>query len=302
MPEVLTLPDDLVEYRQVAPDDASLDGSEPTPGLPLESSVQPGGDGDGSFLDFDELIAVEGKIKEITSSGLLLIENFEGFSATQYNDGGGTMTIGYGTTAAVISPLPEYCTRAQGQTWLIDALNRSYIPAILATGCPLNQNQFNALCSFVYNLGPGSMGAGWRIGAALRAHDIAAVEAVWASYDTVGGQVWAGLRTRREAELARFKTPVPVKKPSPYAIFLDTPVEIDGKKYVERSIVEEFDKLYPDRKNKTDHTELIKLQAEIVTLRKRVWAVSHEAKPASWTVADRGERWQELEKRSKMGL
>jgi lysozyme len=310
------LPSDPTEYRAVAFDDASLNGSMATLGLPLQSAFTPDGDvqhpaelgkypfSTEQLTELERLWALTDAVKQaINQAGLYLIENYEGYSSVAYYDSVGVKTIGYGTTAAVVNPVPDTCTRMQAQAWLVDSLARTYEPAIRATGCPLNQNEFNALCSFVYNLGPGSMSSTWRIGAALRAHNLAEVRAVWTSYDTAGGVVLPGLHTRRVTELEVFNTPMPAPKPVPYAYMPDTAYKISGKSYVERAIVEDFVSKYPHRAEKAIKADLVTLQAEIVKMRKRDWAVAHETKPAAW-VDNRhfGERWQELEKLSKQAL
>src|SRR2546423_225409 len=102
----------------------------------------------------------------ISGNGLRLIEGFEGFVSHRYDDGTGVITIGYGTTGADVSPLPTFLTRAQAEQLLREKLVRKYEPAVNGLGVPLNQNQFDALVSLVYNCGTGAMQ--WQIGRELR--------------------------------------------------------------------------------------------------------------------------------------
>lgn len=168
--------------------------------------------------------------QHITERGLRLIESFEGYSGTRYFDSVGVATIGYGTTAAVIGSVPATCTRLQAEGWLRLGLERDYEPAIRALGVPLNPNQFDALCSFVYNLGPGSME--WDVGRLLRARDYTGAANAMLQYDHAGGMVLAGLTRRREAERALFLTPWSAPKSYHYERYA---------KGFERTAVERFD-------------------------------------------------------------
>lgn len=147
----------------------------------------------------------------ITEAGLKLIEAFEGYSGTQYRDAVGVPTIGYGTTASVVSPLPQTCTRAEAEGWLRKYVAESCEPAVNGLGVPLNSNQFDALCSLVYNCGPGVLDG--TIGQNLRAKNYNAAANAFMLYVHAGGQVLQGLVNRRAAEKALFRTPV--KRPPP---------------------------------------------------------------------------------------
>lgn len=145
--------------------------------------------------------------------GIYLIESFEGFSSVQYDDGVGVMTIGYGTTAADISPLPRSCTREQAEQWLRTKLQQKYEPAVNALNVPLNRNQFDALVSLAYNCGPGSMQ--WQIGRDLRARNYRAAADDFLHYVYAGGRILQGLVNRRRSERALFLTPVNPPRPAP---------------------------------------------------------------------------------------
>lgn len=87
---------------------------------------------------------------EISNKGLELIKRNEGCRLTAYKDAVGVLTIGYGHTGNV----------RRGQTisqTAADALLRQDIAPIThaINGMHVNfrQNQFDALCSFVYNVG-----------------------------------------------------------------------------------------------------------------------------------------------------
>src|SRR5438046_2159411 len=136
----------------------------------------------------------------ISQNGLHLIEGFEGFSSTPYWDRyGGVWTRGYGETEG-IGPKSKYISRAAGEANLHRLIERNYEGAIRNLHIPLNQNQWDALASFVWNLGPGILSPSTSIGQALRKKDYAGAANAMLLYDHAGGVVLQGLKTRREAE------------------------------------------------------------------------------------------------------
>jgi lysozyme len=90
----------------------------------------------------------------ISEQGLALIRKFEGFSATPYICPAGLKTIGYGHVIREGENLPETgINREQGEIILKQDVSL-YSEAIgRLVSIPLNQNQFDALVSLVYNIG-----------------------------------------------------------------------------------------------------------------------------------------------------
>lgn len=81
------------------------------------------------------------------------IKEFEGFSNTAYKCASGVWTCGFGTTKD-ITPTTR-CTRSEAEQWLLRDL--APIEAYLNTIPEVNtQGKFDALCSFIYNLGMGN--------------------------------------------------------------------------------------------------------------------------------------------------
>lgn len=138
-------------------------------------------------------------ITTISSNGVNLIKGFEGFSGAPYDDGTGVWTIGYGHIEG-ITPNSPHITEQQGAALLMSDLNHKYAPPVAALGLPLNQNQFDALVSFVYNLGPGVLSTSSSVGQKLHAHDFRGAADAMLAYDHAGGQRLAGLTRRRQAE------------------------------------------------------------------------------------------------------
>lgn len=85
--------------------------------------------------------------------GIALIKEFEGLRLKAYQCPGGVWTIGYGHTAGVKSGM--VITEAQAEEYLKADLIvfERYLNGL---GLALNQNQFDALVSFIYNVGTGN--------------------------------------------------------------------------------------------------------------------------------------------------
>ena len=82
-----------------------------------------------------------------------MIKEFEGLRLKAYKCPGGVWTIGYGHTAGVKPGM--VITKAQAEEYLkadLIAFER-YLNGL---GLALNQNQFDALISFIYNVGTGN--------------------------------------------------------------------------------------------------------------------------------------------------
>lgn len=141
-------------------------------------------------------------IMNVSQNGMALIERFEGLRLTAYRDIVGVLTIGYGHTGPDVTP---GMTISQGQANIL--LQKDLVK--FATGVnnlvkvPLNQNQFDALVSFAYNLGLGNLGSSTLL-KLLNAGDYAGAQGQFIRWNKAGGQVVAGLTTRRQAEANLF--------------------------------------------------------------------------------------------------
>jgi GH24 family phage-related lysozyme (muramidase) len=147
----------------------------------------------------------------ISAAGLALIASFEGFSATPYNDPAGNATVGYGEllhlgpcTADELAQPP--ITEAEGQARLAVKV-QPYGDAVEQNSRTLNQNEYDALCSFTYNIGiSGYIQSSVR--AAVNGLDGGNVCFTLRQYvHGSDGVIYPGLVRRREAECALFMTP-----------------------------------------------------------------------------------------------
>lgn len=176
---------------------------------------------------------------KLSRNGARLIESFEGFSSRAYRDPIGIWTIGFGSTAGV-GPNTPPMTRAQAEARMMREVDAHYGAAVNGLKLPLNQNQFDALVSFVYNVGPGGVAPTTTVGKRLRAHDFKGAADALLAWDKAGGRPLAGLTRRRKAERALFLKPVPKRKtptkaaPAKYVLIDGCPCPRDPAPYVAR--------------------------------------------------------------------
>ena len=92
--------------------------------------------------------------------GLALIKKYEGLSLEVYPDpgtGGDPYTIGYGHTGPEVKPGIGSITLEIAEAFLESDLRRFESAVADLIEVELNQNEFDALASFTYNAGPGSL-------------------------------------------------------------------------------------------------------------------------------------------------
>ena len=144
----------------------------------------------------------------VSRRGTALIEAFEGFRDRAYRDSVGVLTIGFGHTEGVRPG--QRIGRAEATALLAHDLDHIYLPAVkrLRTYGSLDQNQVDALVSFVYNVGLGGITRP-PVGPALRARRWRDAANGLLQWDHAGGARLAGLTRRRQAERKLFLTPAP---------------------------------------------------------------------------------------------
>ena len=129
--------------------------------------------------------------------GLALIRQFEGLRLSAYKCPAGVPTIGYGTTKGV--KMGDTITRDEADRLLLEDAQRfaDHVKALVKV--PLNQNQTDALVSFVYNIGPAAFGKSTMLKLINQGllEDAANQFVRW---NRAGDQVLAGLTRRRMAE------------------------------------------------------------------------------------------------------
>jgi lysozyme len=92
---------------------------------------------------------------QISYVGKELLKEFEGFEEKAYLDTGNVWTIGYGTIRINGKPVEagQTCTKEQASVWLEEDLAWAQTAVNRLVKVKLTQNMFDALVSFVYNIG-----------------------------------------------------------------------------------------------------------------------------------------------------
>lgn len=142
--------------------------------------------------------------RKIGQAGLKLIMEFEGCRLTAYQCSAGVWTIGYGHTAGVHKGMK--ITQAQAEAYLKQDVakfekyvsNASYVPFT----DKLNQNQFDALVSFAFNLGQGN------VKKLCTGRVMNQIPSAMQQYCKAAGKTLPGLQRRRKAEAALYNKKV----------------------------------------------------------------------------------------------
>jgi len=209
--------------------------------------------------------------------GADLIKGFEGFRANPYRDAVGVWTIGYGSTKGV-GPSTRPVTQKQAEDRLRREVDATYGAAVNGIS-GLNQNQFDALTSFVYNVGPGGIGPSTGIGKALRAKQWNRAADELLKWDKAGGRTLAGLTRRRKAERKLFLTPAD---------------SLAGYTDSEKRWIREYDGLKRANKDPQRRTVLRRVMTE---QRQRIWRAA-EGEKNGWSKANRRKRYESLKART----
>ena len=144
-------------------------------------------------------------------AGLAIIKKFEGFRAKPYACPAGVATIGYGSTyyanGRPVKMTDAPITEAQAQELLQATLAKYEACVNGAVKMPINQNQFDALVSFTYNVGCSAFRNSTLLRLLNQGYAPQAAEQ-FARWNRGGGKVLPGLVARRAAERALFESKV----------------------------------------------------------------------------------------------
>lgn len=142
----------------------------------------------------------------ISGAGIDLIKSCEGFSKKLYNDVG-KPAIGYGcdlTEEEAQAWAGKEITEAEATAKLVEHIQKNVEPYINSlVKLPLKQSQFDALCSFIYNVGAGNFKASTML-KKLNKGDYAGAGEQFALWNKAGGKVNDGLTARRAKEKSLF--------------------------------------------------------------------------------------------------
>lgn len=142
--------------------------------------------------------------------GLEIVRTFEGFRPKAYYDLGGNkgkLTVGYGFTNYDIPELkPGYTIdQKRAEELLPNLINRKYGPSVTRNvKVPLTDQQYSALTSLVYNIGPTNFAKSTLL-QKLNSGDYEGAAGEFGKWIYAGGKPATGLVRRRAAEQALFK-------------------------------------------------------------------------------------------------
>lgn len=144
------------------------------------------------------------KITKIGAKGLALIESFEGFRSKPYKCPAGIPTIGYGNTfypdGRKVSLSDSPINESQATDLLKNTLStfEKYVDSFCRDD--INQNQFDALVSFAYNLGPANLKSSTLLKKINNNPSDPTIRNEFMKWVRAGGRTLPGLVRRRQAE------------------------------------------------------------------------------------------------------
>lgn len=143
---------------------------------------------------------------QISYKGKELLKELEGFRQHAYLDTGGVWTIGYGTTKIDGKPVEagQTITEKEAQQWLDSDLAWAQTAVNKLIKVKLTQNMFDALTSFVYNIGENAFARSTLL-QLLNTGQYAAASQQFKRWVYDNKKVVKGLVTRRMKEQALFE-------------------------------------------------------------------------------------------------
>ena len=137
--------------------------------------------------------------------GVEMIKKFEGCRLEAYKDAVGVLTIGYGHTGSDVKPDLKITEETATKLLKKDLQeSETLVNLLILNGYKLNQNEYDALVSFTFNLGGGNLQKLTKHG---KRNKGAIADAI-PLYNKAGGKVLSGLVKRRKMEKELFLTPV----------------------------------------------------------------------------------------------
>jgi GH24 family phage-related lysozyme (muramidase) len=139
---------------------------------------------------------------KISAAGIELLKQFEGCRLTAYQDSVGVWTIGFGTTAGVKEG--QTISQVKAEEYLRSDLAIFEKAVTESLKVPVNQNQFDALVSFTYNVGVSAFRSSTLLNLINEKTDKKVVAAEFSKWVKAGNQKLPGLVSRRKAESELF--------------------------------------------------------------------------------------------------
>ncbi len=143
---------------------------------------------------------------QISVNGIEALKEHEGFRSKAYLDTGDVWTIGYGTTRIgnIAVSKGMTCTIEQATQWLYADVGDAQTAINTLVKVPLEQHQFDALVSFVYNIGIGAFRSSTML-RLLNFGDYKGAAGQFKRWNKDNGRVIPGLVSRRSVEQSMFE-------------------------------------------------------------------------------------------------
>ena len=145
----------------------------------------------------------------MNQAGIDLLKSFEGCRLRAYRDSVMVWTIGYGHTSMAGPPEVKSgltITQAEAEGILKRDLVKYETAVNRAISRVPTENQFAAMVSLCYNIGPGNFNRSTVL-SAFNAGNLGLAADAFRRWNKAGGKVLKGLVRRREAERALFMKP-----------------------------------------------------------------------------------------------
>lgn len=142
-----------------------------------------------------------------SAKGVALIKQFEGFRPRLYKDAASLLTIGYGHLVAFddVDYFANGIDEAEALALLSHDLGRAERAVRRFITAPLTQGQFDALVSFTFNLGGGSLQRS-TLRRVVNREEHDAVPAQMMRFVWAAGRKLPGLIRRRQAEARLYQS------------------------------------------------------------------------------------------------
>lgn len=144
---------------------------------------------------------------ETSQEGIELIAKHEGFRSEAYLDVAGIPTIGYGHTNDNVYPvwmgMPSI-SEEKGKEILQHDLKEAENAVKRYTKVDLLQSQFDALVSFVFNIGAGNYSSSTLLKRINENPFHKEIREQWYRWNRAGGSFWQGLLNRRVDEVNHY--------------------------------------------------------------------------------------------------
>ena len=143
----------------------------------------------------------------VSDTGVNLVKKWEGCYLKAYQDVVGVWTIGYGHTKGVYRGQTLANEKEAHQILKEDLDSHMSVPKKDIT-IDLNQNQYDALCSFAFNLGAAIFRNNENLLNAINDGDWQEAGRIMLLFNRAGGKFYQGLQNRRNEEVALMLTNV----------------------------------------------------------------------------------------------